>query len=184
MSGSLCNSFGSLSAGVHERSRKWCAPQRLRTKITYVLLWLFDQVKQSGELLCPFAALPSLPLAETPPLWFVSPVPPPNSKSSKKMLPFPPKNIVRQSSRSAWPPSSSSLQSSCSSTFQGGFLFLYKPSIQWEGECATVHANVLEIIPKFSGSPSICTFTQVSKSSANNMFLKRFLNTWTYYWYS
>ena len=93
MPGSLCNSFGSLSAGVHERSRKWCAPQRLRTKITFVPLWLFDQVKQSGELLSPFAALPSLPLEETPPLWFVSHSDgvhqtPQNSKSLKNVSPL------------------------------------------------------------------------------------------------
>ena len=94
MSGSLCNSFGSLSAGVHERSRKWCARQKLRTKITFVPLWLFDQVKQSGELLSPFAALPSLPLEETPLLWFVShsdgvQQTPTKQQVPQKMSPFP-----------------------------------------------------------------------------------------------
>ena len=129
MSGSLCNSFGSLPARVHERPRKWCAPQRLRTKRNFVLLWLFDQVKQSGELLSPFAALPSLPLEETPPLWFVSHSnkahqTPPKIANPWKIWPLSKRDLVRRSSRSAWLPSFSSLPSSCSSTFQGWFLFL------------------------------------------------------------
>ena len=93
MSGSLRNSFGSLPARVHERSRKWCAPKRLRTKRTFVLLWFFDQVKPSEEPLCPFAALPSLPLEEMPLLWFVSHSDgvhqtPQNSKSLKNVSPL------------------------------------------------------------------------------------------------
>ena len=164
MSGSLCNSFGSLSAGVHERSRKWCARQKLRTKITFVPLWLFDQVKQSGELLSPCAALPSLPLEETPPLWFVSHSDgvhqtPQNSKSLKNVAP-----LKKRSCQAIFSFSMAAL------FLISAILLLFYVSRRVSFLVLIITltggaANILEIITKFLGSLSISTFTQVSQSS-------------------
>ena len=132
MSGSLCNSFGSLSAGVHERPRKWCARQRLRTKRTFVPLWPGQAIGGTFVSLCSIAFFAIGGDAAT----MVCLFPPPQTASPQKKCCLSQKYLVRRSSRSAWPPSFSSLQSSCSSMFQGGFLFLYRPSNQWEGECA------------------------------------------------
>ena len=128
MSGSLCNSFGSLPAGVHERPRKWYAPQRLRTKRTFVPLWPGQAIGGTFVSLCSIAFFAIGGDAATMvclSLWW-SASNPPKQQIPEKCVPFKKRDLVRRSSRSAWLPSFSSLQSSCSSMFQGGFLFLYK----------------------------------------------------------